>query len=61
VPDWTIRHASEQDVEQVLALWDAAGSAETVTDTREGVLGLLDADPRALLVAESDGGEIVGL
>jgi hypothetical protein len=60
VPGWTIRHASERDVEQVLALWDAAGSAETVTDTREGVLGLLDADPRALLVAQSDDGEIVG-
>jgi ribosomal protein S18 acetylase RimI-like enzyme len=60
VPGWTIRHASERDVEQVLALWDAAGSTETVTDTRDGVLGLLDADPRALLAAESDGGEIVG-
>lgn len=60
VPDWTIRHASEHDVERVLSLWDAAGSAETVTDTRDGVLGLLDADREALLVAESDGGEIVG-
>jgi ribosomal protein S18 acetylase RimI-like enzyme len=60
VPDWTIRHASEHDVERVLALWNAAGSAETVTDTREGVLGLLGADPEALLVAESDSGEIVG-
>jgi ribosomal protein S18 acetylase RimI-like enzyme len=60
VPDWRIRHSREQDVEQVLALWSAAGSAETVTDTREGVLGLLDADPEALLVVESDRGEIVG-
>jgi orotate phosphoribosyltransferase len=58
--DWTIRPAGEHDVEQVLSLWDAAGSAETVTDTREGVLGLLDVDPEALLVAEVDGGEIVG-
>jgi ribosomal protein S18 acetylase RimI-like enzyme len=55
-----IRQASEHDLEQVLALWTAAGSAETVTDTREGVLRLLDTDPGALLVAESDGGEIVG-
>jgi ribosomal protein S18 acetylase RimI-like enzyme len=54
------RSASDRDIEQVLALWGAAGSAETVTDTREGVLGLLDADTEALLVAESDGGEIVG-
>jgi len=60
VPDWTIRHSGEQDIERVLALWDAAGNAETVTDTRDGVLGLLDADPEALLVVESDGGEIVG-
>jgi ribosomal protein S18 acetylase RimI-like enzyme len=60
VPDWTIRRAREQDIEQVVSLWSAAGSAETVTDTRDGVLGLLDADPEALLVVESDGGEIVG-
>jgi ribosomal protein S18 acetylase RimI-like enzyme len=60
VPDWTIRHAIEHDTERVLALWDAAGNAETVTDTREGVLGLLDADSAALLVAESDDAEIVG-
>jgi hypothetical protein len=58
VPNWTIRHASEQDIERVLSLWRAAGSAEIVTDTRDGVLGLLDADPEALLVEESDGGEI---
>lgn len=57
---WTIRHAHEQDVERVLSLWDAAGSAETVTDTREGVLGLVNTDPEALLVVESDPGEIVG-
>ncbi len=44
----------------MLALWDAAGNAETVTDTRDGVLGLLDADRGALLVAESNGGKIVG-
>ena len=60
MPDWTIRHASKHDVERVLSLWDSAGSAETVTDTRDGVLGLLDADPEALLVVESDGGEVVG-
>lgn len=60
MPDWTIRHAREQDVERVLSLWDAAGSAQTVTDTRGGVLGLLDADHEALLVVESDAGEIVG-
>jgi hypothetical protein len=50
VPDWTIRHASKHDAERVLALWDVAGSAQTITDTHKGVLGLLDADPEALLV-----------
>jgi ribosomal protein S18 acetylase RimI-like enzyme len=55
VSDWTIRPAGKHDIEQVLSLWNAAGSAETVTDTREGVLGLLDADPEALFVAESRG------
>jgi ribosomal protein S18 acetylase RimI-like enzyme len=60
VPDWTIRHSGEQDIERVLALWDAAANAETVTDTRDGVLGLLGADPEALLVVESDDGQIVG-
>jgi ribosomal protein S18 acetylase RimI-like enzyme len=54
------RSATDRDIEQILVLWNAAGSAQTVTDTREGVLGLLDADPEALLVAESDDGEIVG-
>jgi ribosomal protein S18 acetylase RimI-like enzyme len=54
------RSATDREVEQVLALWNAAGSVETVTDTRDGLLGLLDADPEALLVAESDGREIVG-
>ena len=60
VSDWMIRRASEHDIERVLSLWNAAGSAETVTDTRDGVLGLLDDDREALLVAESDGAEIVG-
>jgi ribosomal protein S18 acetylase RimI-like enzyme len=54
------RSATDRDIEQILVLWNAAGSAQTVTDTREGVLGLLDADPEALLVVESDDGEIVG-
>jgi ribosomal protein S18 acetylase RimI-like enzyme len=60
LPDRTIRPASEHDVERVLALWSAAGSAETVTDTRDGLLGLIDADPEALLVVESEDGEVIG-
>lgn len=59
MPDWSIRHAGEHDVESLLSLWMAAGSTETVTDTRDGVLALLGLDPEALLVAEADD-ELVG-
>lgn len=52
VPDWMIRSATEQDIESVLCLWDAAASLPSVTDTREGLLRLLAADRQALLVAE---------
>lgn len=53
MPDWTIRHADERDVDPLLSLWTAAGSTETVTDTRDGVLALLETDREALLVGES--------
>jgi ribosomal protein S18 acetylase RimI-like enzyme len=59
VPDWTIRSAAEQDIASVLSLWQAAGGLPTVTDTHEGLMRLLAADPQALLVAERDGA-IVG-
>jgi GNAT superfamily N-acetyltransferase len=54
VPDWTIRSATEQDIEQVLFLWNAAGGPPTVTDTREGLRCLLAADQDALLIAQAD-------
>jgi ribosomal protein S18 acetylase RimI-like enzyme len=44
--------ATEQDIEPVLALWDAAGSPPSVTDTREGLRRLLAAGEEALLLAE---------
>lgn len=59
MPDWSIRHADAHDVEPLLALWSAAGSTETVTDTRSGVLALLETDREALLVVESNG-KLVG-
>jgi ribosomal protein S18 acetylase RimI-like enzyme len=52
---WRIRCAGKQDIAAVLALWEAAGSLPTISDSPEGLAGLLDADPRALLVAELDG------
>ncbi len=52
---WTIRSASEDDIQSVLDLWAAAGSLPSVTDSRDGLDRLLAADPQALLVAELDG------
>jgi ribosomal protein S18 acetylase RimI-like enzyme len=52
---WTIRSATEEDIEAVLGLWAAAGSLPSVTDSRDGLTQLLATDPQALLVAELDG------
>lgn len=51
----TIRGATEQDIEPVLCLWDAAGAPPSVTDTCEGLVGLLVSDSEALILAEHDG------
>lgn len=51
---WSIRVATEQDIDGVLALWVAAGSPSSATDTRDGLASLLGADDEALLVAEAD-------
>jgi len=52
---WSIRSGGVQDIAAVLDLWAAAGSPPSVTDSRDGLTGLLAADPQALLVAELDG------
>ncbi len=52
---WTIRNATEDDIPSVLDLWAAAGSLPSITDSLDGLTGLLAADPQALLVAELDG------
>ena len=51
---WRIRGAAEGDFAAVLALWVAAGSLPSVSDTPEGLARLLATDPQALLVAELD-------
>lgn len=51
----TIRPATLRDVEDVLALWSAAGTHPTITDTSADLLRLLDEQPDALLVAEVHG------
>jgi ribosomal protein S18 acetylase RimI-like enzyme len=52
---WAIRNATEGDISSVLELWVAADSVPTVTDSRDGLVRLLRADPQALLVAEHAG------
>ena len=59
VPEWMIRSATQQDIEPVLSLWDAAGSLPSVTDTREGLMRLVATDREALLIAWA-GGLVVG-
>jgi ribosomal protein S18 acetylase RimI-like enzyme len=50
-----IRSAGAQDIATVLDLWAATGSVPTVSDSPDGLAGLLAIDPQALLVAEVDG------
>ena len=53
--DWSIRTGRRDDVNRVVALWRAAESVPTPTDSREALLGLLAHDSDALVVAEADG------
>lgn len=55
----TIRTAEPGEVDSVLALWRAAGGRASATDSRESLKRLLHLDPRALLLASSEG-RIVG-
>ena len=50
-----IRPATVHDIDDVLALWSAAGTHPTITDTPGDLVRLLDDQPGALLVAEVDG------
>jgi ribosomal protein S18 acetylase RimI-like enzyme len=54
-----LRTARAADVDGVLALWRAADAEPTHTDDEDGLLTLLAADPRALILAE-DNGRVVG-
>ncbi len=55
MPGWTIRDATESDLEPVLHLWATEGVPPGVSDTREALVGLMATDRRALIVAEADG------
>ncbi len=52
---WTIRSATEEEIQSVLDLWAGAGSPPSVTDSLDGLARLLAIDPQALLIAELDG------
>jgi ribosomal protein S18 acetylase RimI-like enzyme len=54
-----IRTGLPQDVNAVLDFWQRAGAASSATEEPGDVLGLLEHDPGALLIAE-EGGAIVG-
>jgi ribosomal protein S18 acetylase RimI-like enzyme len=51
---WTIRRASPEDIPGVLSLWRSAGVEQGVSDTADGLSGLLAADRDALLIAEAE-------
>lgn len=58
---WAVRSAEPADVAAVLALWAGERSAHaSLPDTAEAVERLLADRPDALLVAEQDGGVVVG-
>ncbi|HYP55319.1 MAG TPA: GNAT family N-acetyltransferase [Solirubrobacterales bacterium] len=50
-----IRTATPADLPTVLALWRAADSIPSVTDSEDGLKALLARDPGALLLAEARG------
>jgi ribosomal protein S18 acetylase RimI-like enzyme len=51
----TIREARADEIDEVLALWLAAGSIPSVTDTADDVRRIVASDRAWLLVAEHDG------
>jgi ribosomal protein S18 acetylase RimI-like enzyme len=57
--DWRIRNGTEDDADAVLALWRAAESPRSPTDSEEGIRRLLRRDPEALLLADA-GGVVIG-
>jgi len=61
--DITIREATAEEVDEILALWKAAGSGPSVTDTPKHLRMLTEQIPDLFLVAESDGrivGSVIG-
>jgi ribosomal protein S18 acetylase RimI-like enzyme len=55
-----IRHATTADIDAVLDLWVRASAPPSIIDNDAGIRRLLARDPEALLVAEDDGGRLIG-
>ncbi|MDT0346663.1 GNAT family N-acetyltransferase [Streptomyces litchfieldiae] len=55
----SVRTAEPGDAEAVLRFWKEAAEGESVSDDLDGVGRLIERDPEALLLAETDG-ELVG-
>lgn len=53
--DMDIRPALPSDAEAVLGFWEAAAEGTSISDDVEGVRRLIERDPEALLLAESQG------
>ena len=53
--DWFIREGGLDDIPALLELWRVAGSVPTPSDRSDSLATLVEHDPRALLVAESQG------
>jgi ribosomal protein S18 acetylase RimI-like enzyme len=51
----TIRECRADELDEVLAVWSAAGSPPSVTDAAEHVRSVVESDHAWLLVAEEDG------
>ena len=61
VTDWSIRSATLEHIPAVLALWQAAGGPESVTDTADGLARLLRENRDGLLIADCAGAPIASL
>jgi ribosomal protein S18 acetylase RimI-like enzyme len=57
--DLQIRTAGAEEAETVLRFWKEAAEGTSITDDVAGVRGLIERDPEALILAESQG-RVVG-
>jgi ribosomal protein S18 acetylase RimI-like enzyme len=60
---FTIRDAHADEISEILALWKAAGSGPSITDTPEHLKMLTDKSPDLFVVAQKDGrlaGTVIG-